>query len=715
MGNVPVSTVPSFSGHDAAFMFLGAPSEGPARLKRGVVLCSPAARSHVTDGWDIGGPLRCSAVAALLCAMQGLTGTSSTSSSSTPKRRAARGSGRVVRAVVGRPGENSRWLQASMGMPCKTDDPDGRLMSQVSEIWLTLEPKLMYLEQNERLRTLSALCVAAVAHKDQRRKSGEPYLVHPVAVAELLASLKASAVIIIAGLLHDTIEDNDTIEFTDLEGLFGLDVRNIVEGETKASKRTSQLRSDEGWFKLYNPLYHYIFGHAPPGSPQITNPDAAQIRDDLREQAVNLRFMFLAMADDYRVIIVKLADRLHNMRTLEHMAPKKRVRISAETLAIFAPLAHRLGIWRFKSELEDLSFKYMYPEEYENLDRLLMARREQYRETMVDAARALEDLLAKDEMLHDLGVKFVITTREKGRYALFYKLQRKSKYNKDIDKIHDIVALRVVLDVLPMVGESKEDYEERERRLCYHVLALTHTMVGWCPGGGAFKDYIKYPKPNGYQSLHTTLMHDVDNVRVPLEVQIRTRRMHEVSEFGMAAHEVYKSDQRGEREPATIASRRVAWLASVKDKKSEADPIDFVEAVLREELGKRCYVFLRNGRIMNLSRNCTVLDAAFQIHKDVGMHMVWAEVNDRRVDPSYTLENGDTVNIVTSPDAGPKLEWVKHAWLRSTQTQLVQHFRKLEVDEQNKRSMQSVAGALATFATGMATITQLIHLLQPSS
>lgn len=576
-------------------------------------------------------------------------------------------------------------------------------MREVEEVWHKLETAVMYLPHGDRVCILSALCVAALAHKGQKRKSGEPYLVHPVAVAELLAKLKVHRDVVIAGLLHDTVEDNPTMRFEDIEGLFGPDVRRIVEGETKASKRT-KLGGRSIWTSPYTPLRCFVFGKAHQEGTENSAPDSAEAR--ALRQAENLRDMFLAMADDYRVILVKLADRLHNMRTLQFMPEKKRQAIAAETLAVFAPLAHRLGVWAFKTELEDLAFKHLHPEEFAGLDELLRMRRPQYSSTLSAAARDFRDMLKQDPVLQEQRVQVQITGREKGMYSLWYKMLRNRKYGNNIDKVTDIIALRVVLRIEKHAGESVAEYEARGNQLCYHAMSVAHRLPDWAPpeGGASYKDYIHFPKPNGYRSLHTTFVHR--DVPVPLEIQIRTQEMHDVAECGMAAHWSYKGEQHGESERARMKSRRVAWLASIKEKhgESDADPLQFVQDVLREELGQRCFVFLRDGRILNLSRGCTVLDAAFKIHTEVGMHMLYPEVNGCQVDPSYKLQNGDRVNIETSPQARPKTSWLAHAWLRSTRVKLSAYFRKQLRDQSNQVDL---AAAVATAATVTAAASSL--------
>lgn len=614
---------------------------------------------------------------------------------------------RIVLAVVR--GAGDVWSRAARGEWRPDEDVDGELAWALAELWPRMEAAIAYLLPEERLRVLPAFRVAAMAHRGQRRKSGEPFFVHPVAVAELLASMRVQVEVVIAGLLHDTVEDNEEIGFHDLEALFGRCVRSIVEGETKASKRTKLMRSDECWSISYFPFYRFIFGDRRRGAEAVQENAVAAL-SKARQQAENLRDMFLAMSDDSRIILVKLADRLHNMRTLQHMTPKKRFAIAAETLVVFIPLAHRLGLWSFKTELEDLSFKYLHPQEFANLDKLLAMRRARYSMTLSSAARDLKLLLGQNSTMK--GVHVSVNGREKGMYSLWYKLHRSEKYLNNIDNVADVIALRVVLDLDRLPGESDEQYEKRGSSLCYHVRSLIYTLAEWRHAGlgVAEKDYIAYPKPNGYRSLHTTLVHSLSDV--PLEVQIRTRQMHEVAEFGMSAHWAYKGEQRGGPDVEETRGRRVAWLASIaeSDRRRGIDAGQFVQDVLREELGKRCYVFMRNGKILNLSRGCTAIDAAFKISSEVGLHMCFPIVNGAQVQPSYTLQNGDHINIVTSPDTSPQWQWLDHAWLRSTQNKLIAHLRTRLQNNENMNGMRDFAGMMATTAAGMAAAQTILDV-----
>ena len=519
----------------------------------------------------------------------------------------------------------------------------------IETYWDRLVPTLAYLGRDARRQVKQALCVAYRAHRSQVRKSGEPYIIHPVEVGLLLSGMKMDASTVMSGLLHDTVEDTD-LTFEQVEAMFGLEVRNIVEGETKVSKL-----------------------------PKLAFADYAD------EQAENLRQMFIAMTDDYRIIIVKLADRLHNMRTLSHMKPEKQKKISRETLDIFAPLAHRMGLWPFKSELEDTAFMYLYPKEYEELNRRLGQRQRQFGETLDNSIVVLERTLTADPTLRSQDVGIEVVGRTKELYSLWHKMEMKR--DRNLDHITDLVALRVILTPGGGVGGGGARADPGEAAdggvwLCYHVLGLVQHLPGFQPMPTKVKDYISFPKPNGYQSLHTALMCNGQSV----EVQIRTSSMHQVAEFGMASHFAYKDTMKrgnaaGGSSSSSSSSYNTPWLSSIKEWQQDTlCSRDFVDSVRRELLGKRVFVFLRNGKILNLSRGATVVgacvvlslsppfpipsasfhtksrfdyfitrptlfilnpcdsfslsilpDAAFQIHTTVGLQMHGVEINGKPV------------------------------------------------------------------------------------
>jgi GTP pyrophosphokinase len=462
---------------------------------------------------------------------------------------------------------------------------------QVDQYWDQLMPVVSYLGTEKVAKVYDALRVAYRAHRGQMRKSGEPFIIHPVEVSLLLAGLKMDSETVMSGLLHDTVEDTD-LTFELVEGMFGKVVRSIVEGETKVSKL-----------------------------PKIALTEYAD------EQAENLRQMFVAMTDDYRIIIVKLADRLHNMRTLRHMKPEKQIKISRETLDIFAPLAHRMGIWQFKSELEDTAFMYLYPQEYKRLNRRLLEHQEKFQETLDKSQKLLKARLNSDPTLGDQAVKVKVSGRTKEIYSLWHKMETKNERN--LDHIVDVVALRVI--ITPKTNpEDDENVADQGVWLCYHVLGLVQHLEGFQPVPTRVKDYISFPKPNGYQSLHTALIYNGQKI----EVQIRTSMMHQVAEYGMASHWAYKDETL--RHSGKEDLYNTPWLSSIKEWQNEKlNARDFVDSVRSELLGKRVFVFLRNGKILNLARGATAVDAAFQIHTEVGLNMHGVEINGKPVSSTF--------------------------------------------------------------------------------
>ena len=517
-----------------------------------------------------------------------------------------------------------------------------------TQLWARLEPKIAYLPPGEQGRVRAALDFAFAAHQGQLRKSGEPYITHPVAVAEILAELGLDAETLMAGLLHDTVEDTEARP-EDLEERFGGTVRRIVEGETKVSK-------------LYK-LAHQV----------------AEERPSLEEQrAEDLRQMFIAMAEDVRIIIVKLADRLHNLRTLEFMPPHKQTRIARETLEIYAPLAHRLGIGQIKWELEDLSFRYLEPEAYADLLSRLKSHRAEREAAVERGKEALEAVLDRDSVLRASIQGYEVTGRTKHLYSIWKKMEREGRA---LEQIYDLLALRVILE--PRPTPDPEEKAMREKGVCYHVLGLVHAL--WQPIPGRVKDYIAVPKPNGYQSLHTTV---IAGSGLPLEVQIRTREMHRVAEYGIAAHWLYKQ---GLTDPEEI-KRRVDWLKSIQEWQAEfSSSREFVDAVTRDLLGGRVFVFTPKGRIINLPRGATPVDFAYHIHTEVGNHMVGAKVNGRIVPLSYELQNGEIVEILTAKTAHPSKDWLEYAKTRSAKQKVRAFFRadeRAETLEKGQRTLE---------------------------
>lgn len=491
-----------------------------------------------------------------------------------------------------------------------------------------------------------AFVFARDAHAGVIRKSGEPYITHPVAVAVILARLGMDTDSIMAGLLHDTVEDVEYVTFELIEREFGPDVRRIVEGETKVSKLSKQ------------------------GS------QAAEVSDAGRDvQAENLRQMLIAMTGDIRIIVVKLADRLHNMRTLGSMRPDKQKRIARETMDIFAPLAHRLGIGQIKWELEDLSFRYLQPDEYEYLQSRLRTRQDERDALITRAVRELREALEDDLELPEWVADIDIAGRSKHLWSIHNKMQREGKA---LEQIFDLLAIRVMLTprdliVPPGTDDVRRERAEatREKRICYHTVSIVHSM--WTPLPGRFKDYIAVPKPNGYQSLHTTV---ISQSGQPIEVQIRSRRMHEVAEYGVAAHWMYKQGNQ-------LAQKdRENWISQLRELQNEInDASDYMDAVKTDILSQRVRVFTPKGLAISLPSGSTPVDFAYHIHTRIGETTVGARVNGSIVPLSYRLGNGDMVEIVTSKNGHPSKDWLNFTVTRSARAKIRHHFRQQERDE----------------------------------
>eukprot|EP00638_Chattonella_subsalsa_P019242 CAMPEP_0117871158 /NCGR_PEP_ID=MMETSP0950-20121206/10333_1 /TAXON_ID=44440 /ORGANISM="Chattonella subsalsa, Strain CCMP2191" /LENGTH=862 /DNA_ID=CAMNT_0005723711 /DNA_START=12 /DNA_END=2601 /DNA_ORIENTATION=+ len=502
---------------------------------------------------------------------------------------------------------------------------------EIQKYWQDILPEIEYLGADQKELVRQSLEVDIFRTTD---KSGEPYIIHPVEVCKLLAGLQMDTATLQAGLLHDTVEDTE-LTFAQIEELFGTTVKRIVEGETKVSKL-----------------------------PKLS-------LQGVDEQAENLRQMFLAMTEDYRIILVKLADRLHNMRTIQYMPIHKQHKIARETLDIFAPLAHRLGIWNFKTELEEHSFRALYKSEERDLRAKIQSRDVQYDESLHYCKEAMIEQFEDDPFFRLQNVTVTIQGRQKELYSLWVKL-KDPKYRGQLDNIKDTVALRVIIHYERQEGEKEEMYQNRGMYLCYHVLALVQNLRGCVPALGQnqnpVKDYIAVPKPNGYRSLHTCIRHKGQVV----EVQIRTEEMHQQAEYGMAAHWLYKTGD--VKEKSSESTRQ--WMDLIKDWNKEIKSSrEFIDTIRREILGKRVLVFDQDGKILNLVRGATVVDAAFHIHSEIGLQMAGATINGNKVDLSYELRNGDVVIINTEPHCRPTPEWLRYAKHRSTRNKLRQYFR----------------------------------------
>ena len=431
-------------------------------------------------------------------------------------------------------------------------------------------------------------------HHGQFRKSGEPYLIHPLAVVMILADLGMDDSTLVAGLLHDVVEDTAYTN-KDLADDFGNEIQLLVGGVTKLAALTYENKEER--------------------------------------QAENLRKMFLAMSKDIRVLLIKLADRLHNLRTINYMTDAQIHDKCIETLEIYAPLASRLGIYAMKFELEDISFKYLEPEAYEDILSKVKAKSEQ-REIIIE--RVIGEL---KEDLSDMNIRADITGRSKHYYSIY----RKMKYqNRQFDEIFDLTAVRIIVENV---------------RDCYAVLGIVHTM--WKPIPGKFKDYIAMPKPNMYQSLHTTVLGDSGD---PFEIQIRTYEMHKIAEYGIAAHRKYK-EGKSSGKGSDIEEDKLAWLRQTLEwQKDMNDPREFMETLKVDLFASQVFVFTPKGDVIELPAGSTPLDFAFKIHSAIGCKCIGAKVNGKMVPIDHTLQNGDIVEIVTSPNSsGPSIDWLKIA------------------------------------------------------
>ena len=447
--------------------------------------------------------------------------------------------------------------------------------------------------------------VAEEMHRGQLRKSGEPYLIHPMAVAEILADLGMDEETIVAGLLHDVVEDTSYTE-EELIVDFGEDVAMLVDGVTKLASLKFESKEER--------------------------------------QAENLRKMFLAMSKDIRVLIIKLSDRLHNLRTINYMTHDKIIEKCRETLDIYAPLAARLGMYAIKMELEDIALKFLEPEAYYDLAEQVSQRRDEREDAINDVVERI------DNSLKDIDIHYDIY----GRSKHFYSIYKKMKYqHKTLDEIFDLMAVRIIVD-------SVKD--------CYAVLGLVHTM--WTPIPGRFKDYIAMPKPNMYQSLHTTVVGDNGK---PFEIQIRTYEMHKIAEYGIAAHWKYKEGITTDKEEVNLS-----WLRQALEWQKDAnDPKEFMESLKMDLFSSQVFVFTPNGDVIELPAGATPLDFAFKIHSDVGYKCVGAKDNGKMVTIDHPLENGDIVEIVTNPNAvGPSIDWLKIAKSSSARNKIRQWLKK---------------------------------------
>ena len=449
---------------------------------------------------------------------------------------------------------------------------------------------------------------ADAKHCSQKRKDGSPYIIHPLAVAEIVAEMGLDIDAILGALLHDCIEDTDA-SHDDIEKLFGQTVAELVEGVTKLTRANFETKE--------------------------------------QAQMENLRKMFMAMSKDIRVVLIKIADRLHNMRTMQYQTPEKQIKKCRETMDIYAPLAHRLGMQKIKWELEDISLRYLNPAEYEDIMSYLVAHEEQDKAFM----KTIQEKVT--ERLESVGIKATIYGRIKHVYSIYRKMQSQGK---SLDELYDLYAFRCIVDSIPD---------------CYNVLGHIHDLFNLVPG--RFKDYISTPKPNMYQSLHTTV---IGKQGIPFEVQIRTWDMHETAEYGIAAHWKYKQGT------GTGSEKDFEWVRRLLENQQDAEPDEYIQSLKIDMFDDEVFVFTPKGRIVSLPAGSTPIDFAYAIHSGVGNAMVGAKVNNRIANIDMTLKNGDIVEVLTSKTAkGPSRDWLNICKSNQARTKIRQWFKKEKREE----------------------------------
>jgi GTP pyrophosphokinase len=522
----------------------------------------------------------------------------------------------------------------------------------IDEVLTLLPEGIAATEARDLIRR--AYAMAERAHEGQDRKSGEPYIIHPLNVAHILAELNFEPAVIAAGLLHDVLEDSD-IPRDELREAFGGEVLVLVEGVTKLERVEKQVQEDS-------------------------------TRERNMQELESLRKLLMAMAnDDLRVIFIKLADRLHNMRTLQHLSPKSQVRMARETLQIFAPLANRLGIWLWKAELEDLSFRYLNPKMYYQLADLLATRRELRQDRVQEHAQMLRDAL------RDQGILAEIKGRPKHIYSIYHKMRRK---NVPFARIYDVEGLRVVVDTEPE---------------CYQVLGIAHRL--WKPVPGEFDDYIAHPKSNGYQSLHTAV---IGSDGASLEIQIRTHEMNYFAEYGYAAHWRYK--ERGVNVNPRLAEQISSIRQSVQDLTHETkDARVFIDSIRLDVFQDRVFTFTPKGKVIDLPQGATPLDFAYYVHTEVGHGCRGARVNGRWTNLDYQLRTGDQVEIIMGRKGGPSRDWLNEelGFIKTSRARqkIRQWFRRQGREQNIARGEEMLEKILKRLSLDLSTeeVTELFH------
>lgn len=492
--------------------------------------------------------------------------------------------------------------------------PEDSRSESVRTAWQELWSRsVTYLSPSQMNRLGKAFLFAGEAHATQKRSTGEPYIVHTINVSSILADMQIDLATLCAALLHDVLEDTH-ITAPELSAVFGEEVLTLVDGVTKLGKLPFMSLEDY--------------------------------------QAENLRKMFIVMARDIRVVLIKLADRLHNMRTLGILRRDKQERIAKETLEIFAPLAHRLGIYQIKRDLEDLAFRYLQPEIYNDVRRKVRRKLPEREEVIRKGIEMLEARLFKE------GIPCKIKGRSKHFYSIYEKMERKKL---SMDELYDILAIRVLVDDLPT---------------CYAVLGIVHSL--WVPIPGQFDDYIANPKSNMYQSLHTTVM----AFGAPMEVQIRTKEMNRLAEYGIAAHWLYKSGGGS----ADSLDAKLMWVRQALEGEQEGhDPEEFLELLKSDVLTSEVYAFTPKGKAVVLPKGATTIDFAYAVHTEVGNHCVGAMINNRIVPLGTELHNGDSVKIITSPQGTPSRDWMKMVRSTKTRGKIRNYFRQIEKTDREEK------------------------------